>query len=433
MENAYLVYILKVSLSLVVLSLIYYSFFRNDTLNKLRRYFLLFIILFSIIFPFLQFDFLPHETDTFIYQLNLAQVEVTPVLSNTSDAVSLNFQLFFVNLLMIVCAMLFIRFIIQLVGVLSMIYKGKTIEKDGYKIVCINQAITPFSFFNRIFIRGLDNDTDDLKLMIKHEQAHVRQKHSLDIIIAELFCIAFWWNPIAWLLRKEIKVNIEYLADNEVINNGIDMRQYQYLLLQTIQNNASIYIINDFNVSQLKKRITMINKHETSRIFSIKYLLIIPIVVFLIVANATAKNVVSSVTETVVSDEIQDKVGVKELKEGGDDKNNPFTAVEVMPQFPGGEKALMAFISENLKYPEAAIKDKREGRVIIRFTIQKSGQISDIKAIRSLCPECDAEAIRVVEAMPKWRPGKQNGKYVSVYYTLPIIYKLTKENTDSES
>ena len=101
-----------------------------------------------------------------------------------------------------------------------------------------------------------------------------------------------------------------------------------------------------------------------------------------------------------------------------------FDVVEVMPQFPGGQIAMLKYIMENMKYPEQAMKKGIQGRVAVRFIVEKDGSISDVKPILSVHPLLNKEAVRVVESMPKWTPGKQNGKPVRVRFNLPVMFKL---------
>lgn len=106
-------------------------------------------------------------------------------------------------------------------------------------------------------------------------------------------------------------------------------------------------------------------------------------------------------------------------------KNNMvFDVVEVMPQFPGGQIAMMKYIMENMKYPEQAMKEGIQGRVTVRFIVEKDGSISNVRPILSVHPLLNKEAVRVVESMPKWTPGKQNGKPVRVRFNLPVMFKL---------
>ncbi|NDV69723.1 energy transducer TonB [Dysgonomonas sp. 25] len=105
-------------------------------------------------------------------------------------------------------------------------------------------------------------------------------------------------------------------------------------------------------------------------------------------------------------------------------QEKPFTTVEQMPTFPGGEGEMNKFIRNNLKYPISAQENSIQGRVTVRFVVTASGEISDVRVLKGIDPACDREAVRVVKSMPKWIPGKQNGRQVAVYFTLPIVFKL---------
>lgn len=134
---------------------------------------------------------------------------------------------------------------------------------------------------------------------------------------------------------------------------------------------------------------------------------------------------------TVEGTNDKNAVDIAELKEHKviveeKEPEKPFQSVEQMPQFPGGDAELMRFINGNIKYPPIAAENGIEGRVVIRFVVGKDGSVSDAQILRSLDPSCDKEAMRVVRSMPKWVPGKQNGRNVPVYYTLPVLFKLQK-------
>ncbi|HET9571433.1 MAG TPA: TonB family protein [Bacteroidales bacterium] len=122
---------------------------------------------------------------------------------------------------------------------------------------------------------------------------------------------------------------------------------------------------------------------------------------------------------------IETKIGAAKM-DSAIKSGKPLNVVEVMPQFPGGEEALMSFIKQNLRYPIWDAKQGLEGRVILRFVVNKTGKVSDIEVIRGVSPGCNTEAIRVVKMMPDWKPGTQKGIPVNVYYTLPIVYKLQR-------
>ena len=120
-------------------------------------------------------------------------------------------------------------------------------------------------------------------------------------------------------------------------------------------------------------------------------------------------------------------------KQNPDNGEEPYAMVEQMPQFPGGMKALMEYISTNLRYPEDAKQQKTEGRVITRFTVKEDGSIADVNIVRGISPSLDAEAVRVLSGMPRWEPGMQNGKAVATLYTVPVMFKLDKEGAASDS
>ncbi len=419
MENLIISYAVKASLAMILLYGLYILCFRNDTFNKTKRFYLLFIVLFSLVYPFCKLN-ISTTGNIAIYEAILPQIEVTdnlPVANDQSFALGMNDLLLLIFFSGII--VLFVRLLIQLLVIIKLRLTNNSKTIFNYRIISLNKSITPFSFFNWIFIPNNGFKQEDVDVMMAHEEEHANQFHSFDILLSELFCILFWWNPIAWLLKREIKINLEYLADKGVLEKGIEAKKYQYLLLQVIKPSATIQIVNNFNVSQLKKRITMINKQRTSRILSFKYLLAFPIIALMLIGNA--QNTFSQQKE---------KVEIASLTENpttSEDQLTPFVMVEQMPQFPGGESAMMQYIGTNLKYPESAAKENIEGRVVLRFVVTKTGDITDVSVLRGLDSRCDEEAMRVVRAMPKWTPGKQGGKDVDVYYTLPILYKLQKE------
>lgn len=117
--------------------------------------------------------------------------------------------------------------------------------------------------------------------------------------------------------------------------------------------------------------------------------------------------------------EHKDEIVVEEKKE-----EKVFTAVEQMPQFPGGEAELMKYISNNIKYPTMAMENNIQGRVVVQFVVTSTGKIGEVKVVRSKDPDLDKEAVRVVKSLPNFIPGKMNGQAVNVWYTLPITFKL---------
>ncbi len=428
METQIITYLLKASLSFVVFYLLYLLCFRNDTLLNIRRFYFLAIILFSISFPFINIQ-LNQEQYSALPEFLLPAAIVT---ANTTGESSFYGNVFDFSLLQIVLGVIFfissillLRFIVQVFSLIRLKkgLKQKSDDKCQY-IYLVEKSSSSFSFFNWIFLNHPEGDIENDEV-IAHEKEHAKQLHSIDVVLIELTCIVFWWNPIVWMIRSEMKTNLEYLADRGVVNNGYDSYKYQYTLLQTINNNTGIPFINNFNVSQLKKRIAMMNKQKTSIFESAKYLLSLPLIAGLLLINCSLSGALQDNSNSTQLN-LNEEVNQESLLVYSDSNQNdrPFTTVEIMPRYPGGDDEMFKFIGENLKYPESAEKANIQGRVIIRFVVDKEGNVIEPKVLRGVDPACDAESLRVISMMPKWTPGKQNGKEVAVYFTIPIIFKI---------
>jgi len=359
----------------------------------------------------------------------------------------------------LVSVVLLIKMLVQLVSILRWKMKGEKQLLQGTKIIAIKETITPFSFFNTIFINPSLHNEHDTNQILTHELTHARQVHSVDVLISEMLTIICWINPAAWLLRREVRQNLEFLADNSVLESGFDSKNYQYHLLQLSYQTPEIKLGNKFNVAPLKKRITMMNQQKTNKAGILKYSLIVPLALALVlssnaetIVNST-KKVLSSTKSVVVDNkkETQEPVAVIAQTEQADEQElttaiqntNPptqqtddkkiYTVVENMPQFPGGEKALFEYISLHVRYPADAHQNGVQGKIIVRFTVNESGKVENAVILRGVYPSIDAEGLKVVSSLPDFVPGEQNGKKVAVYYTLPITFKLDGDSKPAPS
>lgn len=413
MDNIIIPYLIKVSVALALFYGLYILCLKKDTFFNLRRYYFLFAMVFSLGFPLLTIEiplYEGNETQLPVYWLS----EMDEVIVDTdTEKSAINIGLLLFAGLALISIILAIKFLIQLCSIVKLKVENESEKIADCKIVKLKDKKTqPFSFFNWIFLNYDGRIHKNIAEIITHEQVHVRQYHSVDVILAEILCICFWWNPFAWLLKKEMRINHEYLADQGVLQAGFNTKEYQYILLHESNKNIGIPLINNFNVSQLKKRITMMNKEKTSLGKATKYLMIIPLGIALLLGNAVQA---SSELIDLIPEELQ-------LQE-------PLTKVEQMPAFPGGEKELAKFLSQNLKYPVSAQKAKISGRVILGFIITKTGEIKDIKVVRGIDQALNDEAIRVAKLMPKWVPGKQNGTEVDTDYRLPVVFRLSGDKS----
>ena len=349
----------------------------------------------------------------------------------------------------------------QLASIIRLRIQCKVTKIQGVRVHILNEASGPFSFFHWIFVHPESHTQEELAEILTHEQTHAHQLHSADIMFSELMCIVCWFNPFIWLMKREIRNNLEYMADQRVLQTGYDYKVYQYHLLGLAHHKAAATLYNSFNVLPLKNRIKMMNKKRTKEIGRTKYLLFLPLAALLLIISnietvaRTTKNFAREVIQTVeksteqvtkAAGQITEQTTVEELtipKETpvdtditdkdpsatmqkvntGDD--DIFDVVEEMPVFPGGQTALMEFIAKNLRYPVKAQERGIQGRVIAHFIVEKDGSVSNLAVARSVSSELDAEAIRVLSTMPKWTPGKQRGKEVRVKYTVPIVFRLS--------
>ncbi len=355
------------------------------------------------------------------------------------------------------------RLAVQVARVVRMAVTCCRAEVCGQRVCLLTDGGAPFSFGPWIFVdpRGMNAAT--LREVIVHESAHVRQWHTADTLVAELFCIAFWWNPAAWVLRREVRLNLEFLADRAVADSfatgstpavegvrAAGLRAYQYHLLAfTIQHRVAT-IANNLNVSPLKRRIAMMNsKHSPWRSRAASLLFLPAVAALLLLSNIDALarhrhdaasepagHVLPAVQVTAYADSIC---------------SHP----EVLPEYGGGAGELMQELMRTMRYPQAAIDAGVQGRAMVGFVVERDGtlthvellQLKDASGARLEAQDMAAgmtdvqraqaaarnagiaalrdESCRVVRALPaRWTPGTMNGQPVRTRFVLPIVFRL---------
>ena len=294
-------YILKLSISLAVVYLFYHFVLRKLTFYTWNRWYLLgysflsFFIAFFNITPLFQSGLLNYNKavqlvpsiDFYSWQYFYRQNR-----SSISQSTWSNWSL----CLFIVATgavVLSLRLIIQYFSFLKIRRKAELLSENETKIYHVEADIIPFSFGNSIFINKQLHSVDELQEIVRHEFVHVKQKHSVDILWSEMLCIVNWYNPFSWLLKRSIRQNLEFIADSKVLENGMNKKEYQYLLLKVIGNNH-FSIAPKFNFSSLKKRIAMMNKMKTARMHIVKFLFILPLVAVLLIAFRKKENEANS-------------------------------------------------------------------------------------------------------------------------------------------
>ena len=409
-----LIYLLKVNIVFILLYGCYRLMCYKDTFFGWRRTTLLLIYAVSLVVPALNIEYWTREQAVLRSAAEVYAVRMLPEVGTTTAHQTIDWLSIFVTGYLFVAGLLLVRFAWQLVSIVRLAHRCDKKMVQGVPIRVLPEGQGPFSFFRWIFLCPTQATDQQLHEILLHEQTHCRQHHSADVLISQLFVIAFWANPFIWLMRREVRINLEYLADNHVLKEGTDSRTYQYHLLGLAYTKCVATLSNNFNVLPLKKRIQMMNKRRTKGIRRVKYALFIPM--------AAALLVVSNI-ETVARAQKVNKTTAIQPKDKA--KDEPVAlVVENMPDYPGGTGKLMEFLAKNLKYPESAEKNKQEGRVIVRFVIEKDGSLTDFAVARSVSPALDAEALRVAKMMPKWIPAKNKGKTVRLRYNIPIKFSL---------
>ena len=453
-------YFLKVNVAFILLYAFYRLFFYKDTFFKLRRTILLAFFGVSLLYPLMNIQDWIREQGPIVeviqmYSAILPETTITPgnvPQTNWHDLLLSGISYLYWSG---VIALSF-RFLVQLSSILLLARRSEVTLIRNVRVHLLNKPAGPFSFFRLVFLHPDSHSEKEIDEILVHECTHVSQWHSIDVIICELVCIICWVNPFVWLLKREVRHNLEYLADDTVLESGYDSRSYQYHLLGLAHTNRSVTSLsNNFNMLHLKNRISMMNKKRSRSIGRTKYLIFIPIVgALLILSNVDAlARITDELTESTFADVLlpeailpfpfvgdaspAEKREEYVLSEEGIEaarraRNQVFTVVEVMPEFPGGQGALLKFLATNVRYPESAVKNGIEGRVSCSFVVGKDA-ISEAEVIRGVSPELNEEALRVINSMPVWSPGKQRGKAVNVKYTVPVTFRLSggKKKTSS--
>ena len=518
----FLIYDAKVAVLIVVFYMFYRLLLSRETFHRVNRVVLLLTAVASFVLPLCVITM--HETVTIqaVPQVSIGDVQMTM----EEDPATPLWQILLPILYIIGVVATLGHTLLSVWKVMLLIRQSEQHPQPDGTIVCVtgNADVAPFSWMRYIVMNRSDYEANDAAILA-HERGHIRLRHSYDVVLVDLLTALQWFNPAMWMLRQDLRAIHEYEADGAVLSQGINARQYQYLLISKATSIGGYSIANGISHSTLKNRIHMMTNKKTRSSHLLKLLALVPIIGTALAlnartvtdyvydgpqkkqiikkgkANATIKTgtvdeivVVEYAPKTeakaadsepftvrgIVRDEAgQPVIGAAILIDGskygtvtdmngafgikvkdGDNLNisyvgmetvrltvskpfatenkylvtmrnessgdgsKPFDVVEQMPQFPGGPAALMQYLAQNIRYPEEAHKNGIQGRVIATFVIETDGCITNAKVAKSVDPLLDAEALRVINAMPNWTPGMQNGEAVRVKYAVPVTFKL---------
>lgn len=476
---------------LLCLYLPYKLLLARENQHRLNRLILLGMYLLAIIVPLLKpVSFFVRNTDSTPSVAGaVANIEIGPLTggiieSETPGWTRIVLWIYVIGMVITLC-----RFVWAYIKLSNIIRKGRKEKMDGYTLVITgDESRSPFSWRKYVVV-GDKKDTEECRAVIVHELRHLSARHSMDLIIAQIYAIAVWYNPVSWLMIDELKTVHEYEADEAVIDSGVNLKEYQMLLIKKAVGTRLPSLANSLNHSKLQKRITMMYQSKSKMAGKFSSLALVPALaigmavvsipaVASLISDASEASLVDpigkitknsadsemsatgtlrnvspivkgsdtktmslseTVSEPVKAEDSPSSVETisleaksaavasvaEENKKEKEDKDEVYVAVEKQAEFPGGIAAMMEWLGNNIRYPEEAYKADMQGRVIVKFVVNKDGSISDASILKSVSPSLDQEAVRVVMAMPKWAPAENNGKKVASYFHLPVVFKLT--------
>ena len=431
-------YIIQVVLFQTLFLAVYDFFLQKETFFNWNRAYLLLTPVLSFFIPLVKFESLQKSVpNMYVEQLPTVFLNPQAVILQTVEIEStINyFEIaFYVGI-----ALSLILFVVKLVKIIQLIVSNEVVKSENFKLVLLNKKESAFSFFNYIFIKRDFVEHKNLSI-IQHEMVHCKQLHTLDLLFFEFLKIIMWFNPLLYVYQNRITLLHEYISDAEVVKDT-DKNTYFNSILSATFNVENISFTNQFfKQSLIKKRIAMITHNKSEKMKQLKYLLIVPLLVgMLIYSSCTTNN--SQINE----DETESKFEIKKTVNNSDDI--PYASIQETPIFPGcsgSEEELRKCLEEsitnhvsdhfNMAISNSLDLDESSKRVYVIFQINKEGNISDIQA-RAKYQVLANEATRVIQSLPQMKPGKQNGEIVNVKYSLPIVLKTdtnSQKNANSQ-
>jgi TonB family protein len=409
-------YLVKVFICSGVLYGYYALALKNTPIHQWNRYYLLMATLLSLVLPLLQIPvsfYSQPEQPT--YTTQLISLRELIIYGGKGRQQIASFPALCLVFYISIVTIFIVRFLLNLRRIYLLAKTCRKDENTGFILLESEQIQSPFSFFNNIFWSGnIAPDSKEGQQILRHELAHITGRHTTDKMLMETICALLWINPFFHLLKRELSMVHEFIADQAATDEDTAPEYARTILLLTLQSKQ-LPGVNNFSQSPVKRRILMLfmNKHNNT---IMKKSIVLPIVVTLIAF-------ISFQQKNLAQDTSQKKnEAPAPVREPG---KEVFTMVSEPPTFKGGEDALAQFLAKNIKYPKAAAKHKKGGTIFVQFVVEPDGTITNVKTVGEVVGfGLEEESMRVARQMPKWQPGKHEGKPVAVQFNLPIKYTL---------
>ena len=486
---AFIIYAIRWAVTLTLLYSLYRLLLRRETFHRLNRAVLLAILVVSPLLPLV-----PLHTDTpTAMDAVLTRIEV-PLTSLPSDenvaenaltaqesegATSGLWLRYGVYIYIIGTAVALAAYLFRLLTLMRVIRRSRRIAHsmvpDDVRLMLDMRNSQPSSWMHWIFIGPIDLK-QNAETVLRHELAHVRLRHSWDVVLCDLTCRLLWCLPFAWMLRQDLVDVHEFQADEAVLRGGVTIDEYEHLLVRKAVQTQVLPIMNTLRRGALKKRFAMMHSRRSSRWSRLKLLYLVPALAACLWVSAQAEEYNTYLNGKLVTQEelvaidpstiervdvihSQKKVLIETATEpvdtggvmpGVKPEDAYFDMVEQMPQFPGGDAAFNQYMAQHVRYPKVATENGVEGTVTVQFIVEADGRITHVQAVDSPSDEADAnvyaygasdklssqdeddeghralrEAVEeLYRGMPPFEPGRQNGKPVRVRMTRKINFAL---------
>ena len=428
-------------ISIAVFYLFYWALLRRETWFTLNRILLFSSLVLAVTIPFVKITLhTAPEPGTIYYALDryiMDGVIVHP--AQLAEGAGIRITAGKVLLMIYLAGVLFflIKFLVQLLQVLRLILRYGVREYRGYRIVPIDEGISPFSFFTFIFLNPDPLEEKELESILRHEWEHVRRLHTLDILLLEIICIIQWFNPFVWLYKYSLHELHEYEADQAVINRGENRLNYQQLILSQAFGHNFFPVVHELvNRSFIKKRLIMITKKKSRNITLLKSLLILPVAAILVVSFSFTRDPGSlrQVKEFFITSSPVDNPNATSLTTTPQ-KKKVYEANEVdqQPRFQGKPKPyFVMWLREQVNNLPAYENKKWD----LWLTLDKNGKIKKFTltpaAGQQIDPKLTEELKQLIASAPAWTPATKDGKKVAVRIYLPVRLTPLKQLPEGE-
>jgi TonB family protein len=418
-------YIVKTILCSGILILIYYLVLEKERIYRFNRFYLLFSVIFAFLVPLITIKIsqFPGLVPGIVYQ----------PLQSTQSTVSQQFlpasvhNIHPVNYLLLiyitVSVFLLFRFIINILVLIRKIRNNITLPYYGVKLVLTYDNQVPHSFLNYVFINKEEFEKEEIeKEIINHELAHIKQKHSIDILFIEFITLFAWINPLVYFYRKAMQLNHEFMADESVVKTFTNPQDYQLLLLDKALHPSVLVLSSSFNYLETKKRIIMMTKKTSPRVAILKQIALIPVLVFSVFLFS-AKSIAQDSKKTVQK---QSEIAFEQQKQSVDDD----------PSFKHDRHSLsMGFspwVASQVKYPPESLKKNVKGWVHVGYTVDLDGSISNVKINAAPDPMLGEAVLKAVKSSPRWLPGKKTTGKSPFRSAVSIKFEIPEKVISSE-